>query len=57
MRAFYRGGNYNSSNSYGFASFNGNNGRDNQNSNIGFRAALPSCQIFRAQGPGLSATV
>ena len=57
MRAFYRGGNYNPSNSYGFASFNCNNGRDNQNTNIGFRAALPSSQIFRAYGLGLSAAV
>ena len=42
MRSFYRGGNYNSSNAYGFASFNGNNPRSNTNTNIGFRSALPS---------------
>ena len=35
-----RGGNYNSGNANGFASFNLNNGRDNSNVNIGFRAAL-----------------
>lgn len=56
MRAFYSGGNYDNS-SYGVASFNGNNGRDNSNDNIGFRAALPRGQILRAHGLGLSAAV
>ena len=41
LRAFNRGGNYNSSNSYSFPSFNGNNDRTNHNGNISFRAALP----------------
>ncbi len=56
MRSFYSGGNYNNS-SYGLASFNGNNGRDNRNDNIGFRAALPHSQILRAYGLALSAAV
>ena len=41
LRAFNRGGYYNSSNSYSFPSFNGNNDRSNHNGNIGFRSALP----------------
>ena len=44
-RAFGRGGSYHSSNSYGFASFNGANPRSYTVTNIGFRAAfvnLPS---------------
>ena len=42
MRCLNRGGNYNSGNANGFASFNLNNPRSNQNVNIGFRAALPA---------------
>ena len=56
MRLFYSGGNYNNS-SYGMASFNGNNGRDNRNDNIGFRSASPSSQILRTYGFCLSATM
>ena len=44
-RAFYRGGSYPSSSSYGFASFYGNDPRSRTNTLIGFRAAfvnLPS---------------
>ena len=41
LRAFNRGGNYNSSNGYSFPSFNGNNDRTNHNGNISFRSALP----------------
>ena len=43
--------------SYGFASFNGNNPRSNTNTNIGFRAALPSSQMWHAHGHASSATV
>jgi len=50
MRSFNRGGNYNSSNSYGFASFNGNNGRTDTNTNRGFRAASSSGQMCHAHG-------
>jgi hypothetical protein len=57
MRSFYRGGNYNSSNAYGFASFNGNNDRSNTNTNIGFRSALPSSQKLSAHGLAISTTV
>lgn len=39
-RAFFRGGTYNSSSSFGFASFIGYNGRDYRHSDIGFRAAF-----------------
>ena len=56
MRLFYSGGNYNNS-TYGMASFNGNNGRGNTNTNIGFRSALPSSQILRTHGFCLSAAV
>ena len=39
-RSLNRGGNYNSGNQNGFASFNLNNPRSNSNVNIGFRSAL-----------------
>ena len=39
-RAFFRGGVYVPSNSYGFASFYCSYGRDYQNTSIGFRAAF-----------------
>jgi hypothetical protein len=46
MRLFYSGGNWNNA-SYGLASFNGNNTRSNTNTNIGFRSALPSSQMWQ----------
>ena len=49
MRSFNRGGNYNNT-ANGFASFNGNNARSNTNTNIGFRSAIPCCQILKTQG-------
>jgi len=53
LRSFNRGGNYNNT-ANGFASFNGNNDRSNQNVNIGFRSALLSCQMLKAYGPSSS---
>ncbi len=44
MRSFYCGGNYNNGANAGVFYANGNNGRANSNSNIGFRSALPHRQ-------------
>lgn len=57
MRSFYCGGNYNNGVNAGVFYANGNNGRANSNSNIGFRSALPRRQILQAYGPAFSTRV
>lgn len=54
MRVFNCGGNWTNGSNAGVFYVNGNNTRGNANGNIGFRSALPRCQISQAHGLALS---